>query len=206
MTVHAEEDRFCPSGDLTGSPTTSIASWRAGAVTQGVPVILRVAFDGPDSSCGGTPCFARGGAAGVEVRRVGTSVCVGVSQKGKLGTMFGWIPVSRWHTANSSPQPVSRWIGVWQNETAKITLRSEDDVRLDVQGHAVRDLGLATEDIYGDFAISGEPKNGVVTGTGDENGCKISVRLLGDYLVAADNGACGGMGVSFSGMYRLRHH
>ncbi|WP_147293179.1 hypothetical protein [Dyella monticola] len=144
----------------------------------------------------------------MEVRQVGASVCVGVPQKGKLATMFGWIPASRWHGTDSSPQPVVRWVGVWQNETAKITVQSMVDGQLDIKGHAVRDLGPDGGDveIYGDFSITGKPKNGVVTSNDDSDPCKVSIRLLGDYLVAADNDACGGMGITFAGMYRLRHH
>lgn len=204
--AHAGEDRFCPSGDFGQgtAPTTRIATWRAGTVTTGKPSLLRVAFDSSESACGGAPCFARGGVTGVEVRQVGLSVCVGVPQKGKLATMFGWIPASRWHATDSSPQPAARWLGVWQNETAKITVQSEADGQLDINGHAIRALGMNGIEIDGDFAISGKPKNGTVTAK--DNPCEVSVRLVGDYLTVADNGACGGMGVSFSGIYRLRHH
>jgi hypothetical protein len=66
-----------------------IATWSVGAVSPGAPVLLRGAFDSPQSTCGGTPCFARGGVAGVEVRREGSSVYVGVPEQGKLATMFG---------------------------------------------------------------------------------------------------------------------
>jgi hypothetical protein len=204
-TAHAEEDRFCPSGDANSMPTTSIANWHAGAVTKGEPVMLRVAFDDAQSTCGGTPCFALGGVAGVEVRRVGSSVCVGVPQRGKLATMFGWIPVSRWHPGDSSYKPEALWVGAWQNKTAKIVIELTNGGGLGIRGHAIRDLGLGTGDIYGDFAISGRPQNGVLTATGDDGGCEVSVRLLGAYIVVADNGACGGMGVSFSGLYRFRY-
>jgi hypothetical protein len=185
---------------------TDIATWSAGAVTPGAPVLLRGAFDSPLSVCGGTPCFARGGVAGVEVRRKGSSVYVGVPEQGKLATMFGWIPATRWHQVVSSPQPARGWNGVWQNETAKVIVQSMDDGQLDIKGHAVRDLGLGTGEIFGDFEVTGKPENGIVAGGGDASGCKVAVRLLGSYLVVDDNGACGGMGVSFSGMYRLRHH
>lgn len=185
---------------------TDIATWSAGAVTIGKPVLLREAFDSSQSACGGTPCFARGGVAGVEVRREGSSVYVGVPEQGKLATMFGWIPTSRWHHAVSSSQSATGWNGVWQNETAKVTVQSMADGQLDIRGHAVRDLGLGTGEIFGDFEVTGRPENGVLAGDGDTSGCKVAVRLLGSYLVVDDNGACGGIGVSFSGMYRLRHH
>lgn len=118
--------------------------------------------------------------------------------------MFGWIPTARWNAADGAPQPDVLWSGVWQNETAKIIVQSMGNGQLDIRGHAVRDLGLGTGEIFGDFAIEGNPENGVLTGSGCD-ACKVSVRLLGSYLVVADNGGCGGMGVSFSGMYRLRH-
>lgn len=213
MTVtcaHADEDRFCPAGDFSQgtAPTTLIATWRAGVVTAGMPSELRVAFDSSSSACGGTPCFARGGVTGVEVRRVGSFVCVGVPQKGKLATMFGWIPISRWHATDSPPQPEARWVGVWQNETAKITVQSAGNGQLDIKGHAIRGLGPDGEgtEIYGDFSIVGKPESGIVTANDDSGPCEVSVRRVGDYLIATDNGACGGMGVTFSGMYRLRHH
>lgn len=207
--AHAEENRYCAAEDWNGTvPTTDIATWRAGAVTAGKPSLLRLAFDSSDSKCGGRPCFARGGVTGVEVRQVGSSVCVGVPQEGKLATMFGWIPMSRWHVTDSSPQPAVRWVGVWQNETAKITVQSQDDGQLNIRGHAVRDLGPDGRNVefFGDFSITGMLENGVATANDDSDPCKVSVRLVGDYLVAKDNGGCGGMGVSFSGIYRLRHH
>lgn len=203
--ARAGEDRFCPGAD-DAVPTTRIGAWHAGSVTMGKPVLLRIAFDSPESSCVGMACYARGGVPGVEVQRKGSSVCVGVPERGKLATMFGWIPATRWQSSDSSPQPSARWVGVWQNETAKITVQSTNGGQLDIRGHAVRDLGLGTGEIFGDFETTGRPEHGIVTGVGDDSGCRVSTRLLGSYLVVADNGACGGIGVSFSGMYRLRHH
>jgi hypothetical protein len=203
--ANADENRYCSHDGSGGtSPTTRIVTWRAGSVTPGAPATLRVAVDSNEPSCNDGSCVARGGAAGVEVRRAGSSVCVGVPGRGKLTTMFGWIPASRWHPTDSTPQPAVRWTGVWQNETAKITVRSVDDGQLDIRGHAIRDLN-ADNEIFGDFVMVGKPERGAVTTKDDSDSCKVSVRLVGDYLVAADNGACGGMGVSFAGMYRLRH-
>lgn len=204
----AEENRYCAAENWDDSPppTTRIVTWQAGMVTAGKPSQLRLAFDSRDPSCGGMPCPAQGGVTGVELRQVGSSVCVGVPGKGKLATIFGWIPVSRWRATDSSPQPVVRWVGVWQNQAAKITVQSRGDGQLDIKGHAVRALDAnGGHDIYGDFAITGKPESGILTGKEDSSSCEVSVRLVGDYLVAADDDTCGGMGVSFAGMYRLRH-
>lgn len=204
--VRAQDEQFCDAEDWAGpAPTTRIATWQAGAVTAGSPSKLRVTPDSSDPKCPDMSCFARGGVSGVELRREGASVCVGVPWKGKLWTMFGWIPASRWHATDSSPQPLARWVGVWQNETAKITVQSVDDRELEIKAHAVRGL-YGDVEIYGDFAITGTPVNGVLTAKDHSDSCEVSVRLLGDYLVAADNNACGGEGVTFAGMYRLRHH
>jgi hypothetical protein len=204
--VHAEEDRWCAADDNWGNTSMMrIATWRAGSVTAGEPTSLRVAFDSPDPKCAGVPCLARGGIPGVELRRIGSSVCIGVPGKGKLATMFGWIPATRWHATGSSPQPAGRWVGVWQNETAKITVQSTNADQLAITGHAVRGSGTEGMDFYGDFQLSGKPVNGVLAGPAGDS-CEVAIRLLGEYLVVEDNNACGGMGVTFAGMYRLRHH
>lgn len=83
--------------------------------------------------------------------------------------------------------------------------------------------GVNVGDIAGDvvpvdgragFAIGGPDAKGVaVKGSlgedvisipyeaGGENDCRVALRLLGPYLLAKDNNLCGGMNVSFSGVY-----
>ena len=34
--------------------------------------------------------------------------------------------------------------------------------------------------------------------------CKMTLRLVGEYLIADDNGECGGMNVTFDGVYRRK--
>jgi hypothetical protein len=34
--------------------------------------------------------------------------------------------------------------------------------------------------------------------------CKLTLRLVGDFLVADDNGECGGVNVTFDGVYRKK--
>ncbi len=203
--VHAQDNGSCGAKDWVGNaPATRIAAWRAGVVTAGSSIELRLTSDGSDSACGGISCFAQGGVSGVELCRVGRSVLVEVPWKGKLWTRSGWIPATRWHTTDSSPRPVARWVGVWQNESAKITVQSVSDGQLELKAHAVRGL-YADVEIYGDFSISGKPANGILTSKDGSGPCEVSVRLLGDYIAAVDNNACGGEGVTFTGMYRLRH-
>lgn len=35
--------------------------------------------------------------------------------------------------------------------------------------------------------------------------CQVALRVVGHFLFAADNQNCGGMNVTFNGLYRLRH-
>jgi hypothetical protein len=38
----------------------------------------------------------------------------------------------------------------------------------------------------------------------EEDMCGITLRLVGDFLVADDNGDCGGVNVTFDGVYRRK--
>ena len=50
------------------------------------------------------------------------------------------------------------------------------------------------------------PENGLIkySDGDDEYDCKMTMRLVGSYLVVADNLKCGGVNVTFSGVYRKR--
>ena len=55
---------------------------------------------------------------------------------------------------------------------------------------------------YGSFAILGDKQAPFErAGEGD---CAVELRQLGPYLLVQDNNNCGGMGVSFSGLYVKR--
>ncbi len=58
----------------------------------------------------------------------------------------------------------------------------------------------------GDLSGTAMPKGAAVTfaDASDPQACSATLRLIGDVLIVADNGACGGMNVSFSGAYRRR--
>jgi hypothetical protein len=202
----ANESPFCSPNQNHDDPVTArVAMPSAGSVTAGEAVLLRGLVDEPTSTCSEKPCMVNPGVAGIKLRQAGPWICIGVPGKGKLGTIFGWLPAERWHPSGSGPQPPSRWVGVWQNESAKITIQSSTTGELNVEGHAIWIGGPLLQAHFGDFELTDTPDNGVVT-TASTDSCKVAVRLVGDFLVAADNGACGGMNVNFDGMYRLRHH
>jgi hypothetical protein len=202
----ANEDPFCSRVQTQGDSLAGrVAAMSAGMVTAGKAVLLRGLVDNPTAICSGGNCVVNAGVAGVEVRQAGPWVCVGVPGKGKLGTTFGWLPAERWHSYSGVSEPVARWVGVWQNEVAKISVQQVAAGQLYIEGHALWVGGALNQPHFGEFEITAAPNNGVVLTTSDVDTCQVAVRLVGDFLVAADNGGCGGMNVRFDGMYRFRH-
>jgi hypothetical protein len=202
--ANADDNPGCGFDESLGDHLSQrISAIGAGTITDGKAVHLRDVIDDKPANCK-TACLANANTAGVELRQDGKWVCIGVPGKGKLGTSFGWIPASRWRPSDRHPQAMANWAGVWQNETAKITVQPNDAGQLAITGHAVRGSGTEGMDFYGDFELSGKLEHDVLTGPAGDS-CEVAIRLVGEFLVVIDNGACGGMGVSFDGMYRLRH-
>lgn len=194
----------CSLIDTPGTTVAErVASVSAGQVTAGTPINLRVVLDDPEVLCPGDACVVKGGAAGIELKRSGDWVCVGLAGKGALGTISGWLPVARWQSLSGAPQPDAHWVGVWQNEGGKIAITTASANQLAIEGHAIW-VGATGQDHYGVFELTRAQSGGVVS-TMEADSCQVAVRLVGDYLVAADNSNCGGMNVRFDGMYRLRH-
>jgi hypothetical protein len=132
----------------------------------------------------------------------------------------GWLPQSAL-TLQPAPAPtVAAWVGEWHNGTNDIAIKPATGGRLDISGTAtwggddpVRRAAGGVN--VGEFDTSLLPTGSVVTfspsGDGDPatldppldgDDCVLRLWLLGPYLLAADNGRCGGMNVSFSNLYR----
>jgi hypothetical protein len=200
--AYAADNLFCNPND-TGNATlvAAISSQQQGSVTAGDPVKFIGPVYGQSANCQGASCTAHGGVKGVLLHQSGSKVCVGLPGKGKLNTVFGWIPAARWRSTTSEPQPIDQWIGVWQNQSGKITIQRGDGTQLHVVGAGI--WGGGSNVHFGDFDITDTPQDGVFAS--ESYGCQIAIRIMGDYLVAADNGRCGALNVRFNGMYRLRH-
>jgi hypothetical protein len=69
---------------------------------------------------------------------------------------------------------------------------------LAVDGHACWGEGCRHQ---GSVSANARPQGNAVAFLDDDGGCKLSLVLLGNYLVATDNDQCGGMNVSFSDVY-----
>lgn len=132
----------------------------------------------------------------------------------------------------SSPAPISSaWTGNWKRDAeADIKIsRTGQSAQLHAEGSAlwgaldpvrVKNGGVHTGELSGNFEPQGE-WGGVMVGANasavrhvdrahrfpynrpENNDCRVRLRLLGPYLLAYDDGDhCGGMNVSFTGVYR----
>jgi hypothetical protein len=139
----------------------------------------------------------------------------------------GWLPrsalaIARGDEASRSPALPGAWVGSWHLNDGKdgtgqdIGIRASTDRRLEVKGAALALVGTDHFPRTGDFdttlALSGAemtfspgPKDGapaVIDPSLQSSNCVLRLRLLGPYLLVADNALCGGLGVTFAGVYR----
>lgn len=142
---------------------------------------------------------AAAGTHGVLIHRYKSWACVVVPGKGKLATVAGWIPASRW--VDDVSASTSTWIGVWQNNSAKLSITSADGL-LHIVGNAIWQ-GISSPH-FGSFTFDAPFGSDVVGQSGQSDECEVQIRKVGNFLFAQDNKKCGGMNVSFDGMYRYR--
>ena len=120
-----------------------------------------------------------------------------------------WLPRAALVAIPTPTATLAAWRGHW---------RRDDEASVDVGLGAKRGtVKFDGEALYGSHdpdrvkrgavnlgAFGGEsaPVNGRVDLAADDDVCHVKMRLIGPYLAVVDNGQCGGMNVSFSGVYR----
>ena len=120
----------------------------------------------------------------------------------------GWV-----ETARLTAQPIiaapalTAWAGHWVDGDDKITLTVKKGL-LSADGDAWWPSAHPPASQYpggpneGELSGDAAPKaNRVVFTDNDPNGCTATLTLAGELLLVADNGGCGGMNVTFSGVY-----
>jgi hypothetical protein len=122
------------------------------------------------------------------------------------GGTAGWLA-----TRQLNLQPVdtrtdpARWLGQWSSQGNPQVTFSMPFSRLAVSGKAYwpGPAGTHAWPSINEGEIDGPVELTGLTGDygEDENLCTVRFSLLGDYLVARDNGNCGGANVSFSAVY-----
>jgi len=138
----------------------------------------------------------------------------------------GWIETRALSEVVLPPAAPAAWRGEWKAWDADIAIRPAAS-GLRVEGSAVwgghDPARVASGAVHvGDFTVEAKPKGDRIAfslgssaagdtvalpvddSPGEEFRCRVRMRLLGPYLLAEDNGACGGANVTFTGTYRRR--
>jgi hypothetical protein len=141
----------------------------------------------------------------VMVGREGDFACV--SFVGRQGARTdGWVPLAK--LTDAFPEP--RWSGTWKRDTtAVITIGSSSGGPLALSGHATvgpaPNVGKIAGRIDGSrrqaaFAIS-DTQQEIEFDMAGQFDCAVRLAQLGPYLVVKDNLRCGGLNVTFTGIY-----
>lgn len=136
----------------------------------------------------------------------GNYLCVYYPSRG--GGTAGWMDAARLRRIESEPNPpLSAWVGRWSDEGDPRIRIARRGRRLTVEGEAFwPSRNPSAEQFPGGPNVGRVDEPLEVTGNAAHaRECNISFVLLGDYLVGADpDRSCGGMNVSFSGVYRRK--
>jgi hypothetical protein len=136
-------------------------------------------------------------------QRDGDRVCV------TDGHLFGWTETSKITLGPLPSPPRSAWLGRWEFAYSGgepwIQIRRRKDGKLHVTGYAEWRAHPDSTPNLGDLDFTGLPRGMIFDDAGGEVDCGIRMMLLGDRLLAKDNGHCGGMNVNFTTMYARVH-
>lgn len=122
------------------------------------------------------------------------------------GESSGWVNAADLTIDTPSPHTIADWVGKWSDGTNSIKIKRTSDENLAVTGEAIW-LGATLEDgtqvaHTGELDFSGKPEGDKLVSLAQEQyECGAELLLVGSYLIARDNGNCGGMNVSFSSIY-----
>jgi hypothetical protein len=120
------------------------------------------------------------------------------------GGSAGWVRADALTPSPVQPNlhPVpANWVGHWAN--------GDNAIDIKLSGKALNGSGQAFwnggNDNVHDGAFDGTAKPSGTDVSFKDGDCSVSATLFGDYLFVTDNDNCGGMNVSFNGVYRRKH-
>jgi hypothetical protein len=122
----------------------------------------------------------------------------------------GWMSTSALEpvAAAAAPKP-SDWLGTWKHTGGEITIERAKAGKLAITGEHV--YPAAQEVHTGVIGAEATPAGAYLSfaedGTvefdkAEEGACQVRMQRLGALLLVEDNGACGGVMVTFTGLYR----
>jgi len=133
-------------------------------------------------------------------RRYGSWIC-GWYRPLKGSETVGWLPVDSLVISDQLASPaLEKWIGRWKYGDQSLNIRRDRKTEfLTVKGDAIW-RGLGDNVHVGSVAARSLPQGNELILIEEE--CRVTLKLVGAYLVASDNSECGGMNVRFNGVYR----
>ena len=207
------EDRFCAGSGFSDTPALTIG--RVKATETRVKFVRNGDEKNPSCPSAAAQCQDRAflvpGDLVVMGGKLGDYICADYdSGKGDRG---GWLPAAALEPAQLSTSPAD-WSGDWKRVEAEIKIADKGGA-LTAEGNAtfgaldparVKRGGVNLGEFSGPLLLQA----GQATFAGkdldpkkpDDFGCRIRMARAGDFLFVQDNMQCGGMNVSFSGLYR----
>lgn len=125
--------------------------------------------------------------------------------------LANWLPLASLARTDMEP----KWEGRWATYDGKafVTINAAHSGKLLISGSAEYNSGATVN--TGEFMGEGDASMSEITLGYDGNrtlrydeaqsggrNCAVRMRQLGPYIAVVDNGACGGLNVSFTGLYR----
>lgn len=134
-------------------------------------------------------------------RRFGDYVCAWYTPARGPETV-GWLRADA--VALSEPEaapPLANWLGAWEYAGQSLDIkRGAKPGTLAVSGQAFW-RGVGDNVHVGEVEFEAAPAGNLLTHEEDEDLCSVRLRLVGPRLVVSDNLKCGGLNVTFNGVY-----
>lgn len=123
--------------------------------------------------------------------------------QGRKHESVSWIPMRNVALRRAAPLDQTRdWIGLWTDGTSSIRIAPARKAgELSIVSKLRWEGGEGRANFGG---MEGVLKLESAKGSAAQGECRVALSRIGDYLVADDNGACGGINVRHTGMYRRR--
>ena len=119
-----------------------------------------------------------------------------------------WLPLNRLAIQDPDPNPpLERWLGLWRAAGEPLTLRpGPTPGTIQVDGQAFWPGPNLPNTHFGQLQGSARPVQNTlhIEDFTEPEGvrCKARLTLVGDWLVVSDNHHCGGLNVTFDGVYQ----
>jgi hypothetical protein len=200
--VEGNPARWCRNGPFSAEENVAYKTARV-VGAQG----SRVYFYGDDEGCPSPKCklktYVVPGDEVIVSRTLGDWVCAWY-QSPKGPETVGWLMAHEVSVAPAARKPTAAsWEGEWEFYDNGLTVRRDRRTgRLSVTG-AASWKGMNPGQVnVGAIEAKGAPAGNVLKLKDEE--CEMTLRLVGPYLLAADNKRCGGFNVTFDGVYRRK--